>query len=593
MQLITDIFLNVFEKYEDETAFIENKTGKRISFKNFKNKTFKIVKILQEIIPQTQEKIILYLKPQPMCHIIDIAVLLSKNITVCCDHSYNIQDVEIIMEQTNSHVIFTDKVDFIQQCKNRNITAFYIGNNIDIENLNDKNLTIYNLSEYMAKINENQIVSLSSISPDMPATIFFSSGTMGKPKGIVYSYERLTNSLLSYNQSNIFNKKGGCLSILSSSHHCPKLCDWMVLINGCYIIFSDYINYKRDIAKYKPLYLLGVPKLLIMHMDDYHKALSKKNKAFKDLHKIFYDLSVKYIEKKYNNKHSIVELLEITLLSFLNFIGIKFVFNLIINEIQFVKNAKIIAFGAFLDRNIEIFYYVIGVNLMQNYGLTEGGAITYINDKYKKLGSVGKVSSSVSLIICDPKTNKKLPFNTTGLIKVKGPQTMDKYYENEQETANIYDKDGYLYTGDMGYLTEDNFLFFKGRYKAVIVLNNGENISPEPLEALCNNSKFVSQIIIAGQDKPYLSALIVPDQNYIDNWHKTNNNKNLKEDILIDINNILGNSKYFKWSYQIKKIALIDEPFTQENCLLTKKFALNRNVIYEKYFNTIEEMYGE
>ena len=593
MKLITDIFLDTFEKYKDETAFIENKTGEKISFDNFKKQAFKIVKILQEILPRTQEKIILYLKPQPMCHIIDIAVLLSGKITVCCDHSYNFQDVETIMGRTNSRIIFTDNPDLIEQYKNHNITVFYIGDDKDIEKEGNQNLIIYNLYEYMDKIDENSAVSLQPISSDMIATIFFSSGTMGKPKGIVYSHERLTNSVLSYNQANIFNKKGGCLSLLSSSHHCPKLCDWMVLINGCYMIFTDYINYKRDIANYKPSYLLCVPKLLIMHMEDYYKALNKKNSCFKNLHKIFFDLSKKYLEKKDKNKLSILDFIQIPILSLINFVGIKFVFNKIIKEIQFVDNAKIIAFGAFLDRSIELFYYSIGANLMQNYGLTEGGAVTYINEEYRRLGSVGRVSPALSLRICDPETDEELPYNAIGLIKVKGSQTMDKYYENEEETANVYDENGYLSTGDMGYLTEDNFLFFKGRYKAVIVLNNGENINPEPLEAICNNSKFVSQIIIAGQDKPYLSALIVPDKDYITDWKKTNENKNMEEEILFDINNIIGNSKYFKWSYQIRKISLIDEHFTQENGLLTKKLGLNRNVIYEKYFNKIEEMYGE
>ena len=591
MKLITDIFLDTFEKYKDETAFVVNKTGEKISFDNFKKQTFKIVKILQEVSTQTQEKIILYLKPQSMCHMIEIAVLLSGNISICCDHSYNIQDVEIIMDKTNSQIIFTDNLNLIKQYKNRDIIMFYVGNGDDVQNYNEENATIHSLFEYMNKIGEDRVVALPPISEDMMATIFFSSGTMGKPKGVVYSHKTLINAFLSHTNSNFFAKEGGCLSILSSSHICPKFCDWMILTSGCYMIYSDYINCKRDIAKYKPLHILCVPKLLIMHLEDYYKALNKKKPYFKNLHKIFFDLSKKYVEKKHKSKFSVLDFVQIPILSLINFIGIKLIFNKIIDEIQFIKKAKIVAFGAFVDISLEIFYSVIGASLMQTYGSTEAATITFVNDKYKKLGSVGKVNSALSIVICDPETDEELPYNTIGLIKVKGSQTMDKYYENEEETANVYDENGYLSTGDMGYLTEDNFLFFKGRYKAVIVLNNGENVNPEPLEALCNNSKFVSQIIIAGQDKPYLSALIVPDKDYITDWKKTNENKNLEEEILIDINNILGSSQYFKWLYQIKKFSFIDEHFTQENGLLTKKFALNRNEIYNKYFDKIEEMY--
>lgn len=596
MKLLTDYFLENFEKFKNNTAFIDNKTERKITYNDFKNETFKTVNILQEIIKKPQEKIILYLKPDYIVQVIDLAVMLSRNISVFCDYTYTFSEVEYVLNLTDSGIVFTDNLKIIKYFNenfSKPLKIFYVGDNNDFSDICNQNLTIYNLKEYINKKDYDYKPDLKPIDPSSVATILFSSGTTGKPKGVVYPHANITYSYLSHHKAGLFKKKGCCLSILSCSHIAPKLCDWSILSEGNYIVYSEYVSYKQDIKKFKPLYLMCVPKLLLMHHDDYIKALKKKSEKFRYFYNIFYKMSEKYVELRNKDDLSITDNIKKFYYLLWNMAGIQLFFGKILQELNIRKGTNIIAFGACLDIEIDMLYFVIGTKLLINYGLTEGGTLTYTNLQHRKLGSIGIVNPDVSLKIFDLETDEELPKGKIGLVKAKAPQIMKEYYNNPKATEEVFDKNGYLITGDIGLLTKDNFLFFKGRYKNIIVLNNGENINPEVLEELCKRSDFVHQILILGQDKPYLTAIIVPDKEFVSQWYEKNPDENLKDAILFDINNIIGSADYSKWIHQIKNIVIAEEEFSQENGLLTKKLGLNRPAIYKKYEKKSESLYNQ
>lgn len=593
-KLITDIIIDILEKHKYLTAFIDNKTQKTVSYSDVKLLTLKTVAVIQKYLNAEQQNLIIYLKPKAMSHIIDFAVMLSNNVSVMCDFTYTASETVSAAEHLNSPIIFTDNFNFVKQIKSeidRSITVFYVGDK-KIDDCSTDKIKVYSLLKILNEVSDKDVV-LPSVSPDSYATIFFSSGTMNKPKCVVYTHQKLTNAYLSHCRPYNYTEEGGCLSILSSSHLCPKLCDWLMLANGIYIVYSDYVNYIRDIRNFRPKYLICVPKLLAIHKADYFRKLSEKSKLFQLCHNILYSLSEKYYDIKNKSKFYIADFISLYFLKICNLIGIKIVFSKILKEIDFPVRSNIMAFGAFIEKPLEMFYSIVGEELLINYGLTEGATVTYSNHGNKKIGSVGKVSPDISLIITNPETGEILPNNNVGLIKIKGGQIMLGYYNDTEMTKEVFDENGYMSTGDMGLLTKDNFLFFKGRYKSVIILNNGENIYPESLEALCIQSDFVSQIIICGQDKPYLTAIVVLNKDYVNNWLRNNEDSELKKTIIIDINNHLGTSKFFRWTQQIKNIIISDEPFTQENGLLNKKLGLNRYLIYKKYSEEIEALYKD
>ena len=427
----------------------------------------------------------------------------------------------------------------------------------------------------------------------------FSSGTSGKSKGAMFTHQNLLLSCYDHLSSLGNTKKKTCVDILSCSHIAPRLTEWALLLNGNTIIYTNYTKYLKTVQKYKPEYLICVPKILNMVIEQYKKEVLKISKFFQTLNNIAFYLSVKYYKLKFKYSNNILIKLMTSILSIFNFIGYNcFIKNIVSKFIN--TNCLLFAFGAFTDKNIENVISAMGLKLMVFYGLTESCVCAaYTSQNYKKAYSVGKTNPNMDVIISDLETGKKLGFNQKGMIKVKGKQVMKGYYNNEEETKKVFDSQGYLITGDLGYISEDGFLYFAGRHKNIIVLNNGENIDSVKIEQICTESNFVQQIVVFGQDKPYLTAAIVLDNEYVKKWAESENvditdkkcSDLLKKDVIIDINNLIGKDKFFRWIEQIKDVIFIDEPFTIENGLMTRKYTVIRTKVYDKYKNLIDNMY--
>ena len=277
-----------------------------------------------------------------------------------------------------------------------------------------------------------------------------------------------------------------------------------------------------------------------------------------------------------------------------NFLSKNFCNNILNNFIN--KQTTILVFGNLVVKNLELFFKVIDIDLLIIYGATE--VVTYISYSSTKYDITNKLNPQLNVEIKDLTTNNKLNFNQTGLIKIRGKQLMKEYYDDEQKTKEVFDNEGYYTIGDLGYISNDGCLYFEGREKNIIVLNNGEKINPVKIEDICKESLFIDQIIVVGQEKPYLTALVVLNKEYVDKWIKKQKVNiyndyidSLKKEILIEINNLIGENKFFKWIEQVKNISFIEEPFTVENGMLTKKYTMARNKIYAHYKEIIENMY--
>lgn len=579
MNSIVEEFESFSQKYKSCVAIKDDITGYSLTFQEFNQNINKIVKILNNFNINKNEKIIIFLKNHPLWHVIDLAIMKNHNVSIPCDPISSFEEIKTILKQTNSKAIFTDNIKFINNIKTEeNITIFYVG----ITDL-EKSTNVFNLEKELKNTKYEDIV-FKLDNPDEIASILYSSGTMGIPKGIMFTHKNLFLSLQDHKRVFEFKKQeqNNCVSILSPSHISPRFNTLALLSGGNTIIYTDYINYFETVEKYKPQYLLCVPKLLDIFIEKYEKKLLSKSKPFQIIHNIFFNISKLYIK----NRDNILSFI----LYIFYFIGYKYFFKQLINKLLNLST-NIFTTGAFLQEYSELFFNIMGINLIVQYGLTESCVcVASTTLQNKKLGSVGKINSNLDVIICDCETKQKLGYNKTGLIKVKGNQIMKGYYNDDEKTKEAFDDNGYLITGDLGYLTKDNFLYFKGRQKDIVVLSNGKNINLTKLESICKNSKFIKQIVICGQDRPYLTALVVVDKNYVDEFLRDDKEKDLKKEILIDINNLIGNDKYFKWIEIIKDIRYVNE-FSYENGFLTKKYGIKRKKIYEEFKELINDMY--
>jgi long-chain acyl-CoA synthetase len=255
--------------------------------------------------------------------------------------------------------------------------------------------------------------------------------------------------------------------------------------------------------------------------------------------------------------------------------------------------------GALLDVYQQEFFYSIGVPVFQGYGLTEAAPIISANTPYiHKLGTSGKVLPSVDCRIIDDEGNE-LPKGEKGQIIVKGDNVMKGYYNNPEETAKTI-KDDWLYTGDLGYFDNDNFLVVTGREKALLISEDGEKYSPEEIEeAIVSNSEFIAQVMLYNDHKKITSSLITLNKERLNKHLKTYNIKGEKEvvsEISKSMKNFKNNKNYkgkFPEKWLPSTFRIIEEPFSEQNKMINSTMKMVRYKIVENYSNDIELMHSK
>ena len=592
MNSIYEIWEQISKKYNSRIALKDEETGYAITFSELNININKVVTVLKKFDVKKQDKVLVFLSPQALWHVVFQGIIRNNSVAVPCDPLSNFNDIFYILEEIQSKVLFTDNLFFIQclssePCmKDKNFIVFYIGKD-DISKLNYPNIKIYDFFNIFKDTTDNIDYNNSTNNLEDMAFILYSSGTTGTLKGAVYTQ---SNIILNYYYENFFFKKNYheiVATIYSASHIFSLANELNALYNGNTVLYAKYSNYLNTIKKNKPDTLVFVPSVLRIIKDDYMEILNTKKPVFKFFHNLFFKISLFYlnIEQKFVSKFLF------PVFYLFNTFLFQHCYNRILKEIL-KPSVRIVTFGAITPKEIEKFFSVLGIKLKSSYGCTEHFAyITY--DKH--------INPNLEIIICDMKTGKKLGYNKVGVIKLKSVALFKGYYKNEEKTKEMFDKNGYFIMGDIGYLTKDKKLFIEGRIKDIIVLDNGEKVNSSIVENVCKKSNFIYQIVVAGRNKPYLTALVVLNKEYTTNFinekkldiSKKSDLDLLKKEILMDINNLIGEEKHFKWIQEVRNIAIINEEFTIENGLVNRKNIIRREKVYDKYKKIIESLYKE
>jgi long-chain acyl-CoA synthetase len=261
--------------------------------------------------------------------------------------------------------------------------------------------------------------------------------------------------------------------------------------------------------------------------------------------------------------------------------------------------------GALLDIELQRFFYAIGIPMFQGYGLSEATPIISANgEKKHKLGSSGVLPINLELKICDSE-GKELPLGEKGEIVVKGENVMLGYWKNPEATKQTV-IDGWLYTGDMGYMDKDGFLYVLGRFKSLLISSDGEKYSPEGIEeGICDKSKYIEQMMLHNNQDPYTIALIVPDKEQLKKYvEKTKpdlswDSEEAKELALMKIQEVINEYKAngiyageFPERWLPTAIAVLPEAFTEQNLLLNSTMKMVRSKIEDRYKERISFLYS-
>jgi long-chain acyl-CoA synthetase len=357
-------------------------------------------------------------------------------------------------------------------------------------------------------------------------------------------------------------------------------------------------NIPLNIHEFKPTVIMSVPALAKSFRKNIEGSVQKKGKKAEKLFQKALKTAYEY-NKEGCNKGGILQLHKRILLAVYD--------KLLFSKVKGAMGGRLRFFvggGALLDIELQRFFYAIGIPMYQGYGLSEATPVISSNTPKKhKLGSSGVLVKNLDLKILDLE-GKELPVGEKGEIVVKGENVMLGYWKNPDATTDTV-RDGWLHTGDMGYMDKDGFLYVLGRFKSLLISSDGEKYSPEGIEeGICESTKYLEQMMLHNNQDPYTVALVVPDKaqlkRYVErikpglDWDTVE----ARELALKKIQEIINRYKSggvsageYPERWLPAAIAVLPEPFTEQNHLLNSSLKMVRGKIEEKYKDRLAYLY--
>ncbi len=438
------------------------------------------------------------------------------------------------------------------------------------------------------------------------ANICYTSGTTADPKGILLTHRNYTANVEQSNSLVQCPEWYVTLLILPWDHAFAHTCGiYTMMKNGASLAsveqgnsaLETLRNIPKNIKEIKPTIMLSVPALAKTFRRNIETAIRKKGSKAESLFQKALKTSYAFNGNGWNKGKGFKKKIKIPQFLLYDKLIYKKIRQNLGGRLEFFVGG-----GALLDIELQKFFYAIGIPMYQGYGLTEAAPVISSNSKkIHKLGSSGKVAENLELEIRDDKDNP-LPVGKTGEITVKGENVMAAYWKNEKATKEVL-KDGWLYTGDLGYLDNDGFLYVLGRKKSLLIGNDAEKYSPEGIEeAIIDNSEFIEQMMLYNNQCPYTVALIVPNKEALLTWLNKQNlsckTKQGQEAILKLIQKQINafttggeHENMFPQRWIPSATAILGEPFTEENQMLNSTLKMVRRKIAEFYKNRIDFLY--
>ncbi len=444
-----------------------------------------------------------------------------------------------------------------------------------------------------------------SIGPDDYANISYTSGTTADPKGILLTHRNYTANV-EQGGSVIRCQKGDVMLIILPLDHC------FAHVAGFYTMMSyggsiatvpigktaiaTLKNIPIAIKEVRPMLMLSVPALARNFRKSIETSIKAKGKVVERLYEFALNNAIKYNKEYWNRggwqawRYPLVKLFD------------KIIFKAVREgfggRMQFFVGG-----GALLDIELQRYFCAVGMPMFQGYGLSEATPIICANSMgHAIFGSSGRIVSPLDLKICDDDGNE-LPHGEKGEIVIKGENVMAGYWKNPESTGKTI-IDGWLHTGDMGYITDKHpgYLWVVGRFKSLLISADGEKYSPEGYEdSLTDGSKYIEQVILHNNQDPYTIVLIVPNKEALKEYVKaqgvdptTEAGKKAMLQKIQDEVNEYRNGKFagmFPEQWLPKAIAVLPEAFTEQNHMVNSTMKIVRGKVEEYYADRIEYAY--
>ena len=566
MNNLNEIFESQKDKLRDKSLFWYKENGNWVSISW--NEAGRQINILSEFLKKIEinkgDRVSLISKNSPFWCISDLAIMKIGAITVPAYTTSNENELLYLLNHSESKLALLDEEAYLKIKKIKKKLIF-TKKFILLENLKsteNKSFFIYHKDilnkKIVTKYQEKNIDY--KISKDDTACIIYTSGTSANPKGVMLSHNsikwNIEGAKIYLDDIKINNHK--FLSILPLSHAYERTGGFLlpIYIGGEIYFSNNRDQLLNDLQFVNPTLMVAVPRLYDVLLKKISSSIKSKNKIIKYL----FEKNLILGNKKYKNESLNVKD------KFLDFI-----IDLTIRKnIKKIFGKNLMAFvsgGAALKQNAAIFFFSMGIKILQGYGQTEYSPIISITPFNKiKLDKVGKAIHLTEIKLSKDKE-----------ILVRGKSLMQGYWKDKKSTDKTI-INGWLHTGDLGLFDDENYLKILGRKNEMIVNSGGENIAPAPLEDLFLSYDEIDQIMIYGHEKPYLVALVYPSE-------EIKENKKLVRKIFDEVNNNLSLTK------KIRKFYLIKNPFSIESSELTPTLKIKRRIIEKNYHKELQSLY--
>ena len=460
--------------------------------------------------------------------------------------------------------------------------------------------------EFLAKNEELFIQRYKSVGPDDYANISYTSGTTADPKGILLTHRNYTANV-EQAHSVIGVAETDRMLIILPLDHC------FAHVAGFYTMMSygaslgmvpsgksgkeALRNISPSIQELKPHVMLSVPTLAKNFKKNIESAIARKGKTVEKLYNFALKNAIAYHKEGYNRGTEFVDIFRRPLLGIFDKLIFKSVRQGLGGNMKFFVGG-----GALLDIDLQRYYNAIGIPMYQGYGLSEATPIISANSQKKHIfGSSGKIVSPMEIKILDA-DGVEQPFGVKGEICIKGENVMAGYWKNPKSTASTI-VDGWLHTGDMGYMRDEEMLYVVGRFKSLLISADGEKYSPEGIEEnLVESSKYIDGAILHNSQDPYTIALITPNKEALKAYAKElgldPTTREAKEKMLqllqSEVNMYRKGGRLegmFPERWLPAAVCVLPEPWTEQNHFLNSSMKVVRGRIEEAYKANMEFAY--
>ncbi|MFO0983192.1 MAG: AMP-binding protein [Planctomycetota bacterium] len=444
-----------------------------------------------------------------------------------------------------------------------------------------------------------------AIRPDDVASIVFTSGTTGNPKGVILTHRNLGSNLSNLRDViHCWQPGETYLSILPTWHAFERIAEYLLLSMGVGIVYSDRRNLKRDLRTYQPNAFAAVPRVWMMIADAINYEIAQLNWSQRTIARLSFAIRNATVRlrrvaanRTLHSHGAVLRRLAAALAALLqpiDWCADRAVFAPLRHKsgLANLVHGAGISGGGSLPQYVDDFFECTGITFLNGYGLTETSPVLTIRvPDHNVPGSVGRPLPGTHIrIVPDEKARE----SGAGRIMVAGPQVMQGYRDDPQASAAVLNGDGWLDTGDLGLQTAAGDVVITGRAKDTIVLLNGENVEPEPIEVRLLESPWIQQVVVLGQDQKFIGAIVVPNYQALraDPQYGKADEPVIEQLIRREIDARISERNGFRSHERIHRFLLLEREFSITDGTLSQTLKLRRHRINELHKDAIARLFG-